>query len=126
MKYKIRHVDGVDVAINKLSDSGQLIMSIPLAPGNLDYDQFVADVVGIGTSCVEGATIAGVVTYTEARMSEYPSLQEQQDMQYWDAVNGTTTWKDKITSIKTKYPKSQVGVTTIAPLPQWVIDLTTS
>ena len=126
MKYKIRHVDGVDVAINKLSDSGQLIMSIPLAPGNLDYDQFVADVVGIGTTCVEGATIAGVVTYTHARMSEYPSLQEQQDMQYWDAVNGTTTWKDKITSIKTRYPKSQVGVTSIAPLPQWVIDLTTS
>ena len=126
MKYKIRQLDGVDLSVNKVSDSGQLIMSIPLAPGNLDYDQFVADVVGIGTTCVEGATIAGVVTYTHARMSEYPSLQEQQDMQYWDAVNGTTTWKDKITSIKTKYPKSQVGVTTIAPLPQWVIDLTTS
>ena len=91
-----------------------------------EYEQFVEDVVGIGTTCVEGATVVGVVTYTEARASEYPSLQEQQDMQYWDAINGTTTWKDKITSIKTKYPKSQVGVTTIAPLPQWVIDLTTS
>ena len=43
--------------------------------------------------------------YKNQRMLEYPSLEEQQDMQYWDAVNGTTTWKDKIAEIKTKYPK---------------------
>ena len=43
--------------------------------------------------------------YKNQRMLEYPSLEEQQDMQYWDAVNGTTTWKDKISEIKTKYPK---------------------
>ena len=46
-------------------------------------------------------------------------------MQYWDAINGTTTWKDKITEIKTKYPKTQVGVTTIANLPDWVVGLST-
>ena len=35
----------------------------------------------------------------------YLSIQEQLDMQYWDAVNGTTTWKDHISAVKAKYPK---------------------
>ena len=98
---------------------------IPRNELNSDYQQFVADVVGIGTTCVEGETVGVTTDYAEARASEYPSLQEQQDMQYWDAINGTTTWKDKITEIKTKYPKTQVGVTTIANLPDWVVGLST-
>ena len=40
-----------------------------------------------------------------ARAAAYPSLQEQQDMQYWDAVNGTTTWKDAIAKVKSDNPK---------------------
>ena len=36
----------------------------------------------------------------------YPSWQEQMDMQYWDSVNGTTTWKDAIAKIKSDNPKS--------------------
>ena len=39
------------------------------------------------------------------RAAEYPSLQEQMDMQYWDAVNGTTTWKDAIAKVKSDNPK---------------------
>ena len=35
----------------------------------------------------------------------YPSIQEQLDMQYWDSVNGTTTWKDAIAAVKTENPK---------------------
>ena len=35
----------------------------------------------------------------------YPSIQEQLDMQYWDSVNGTTTWKDAIATVKTENPK---------------------
>jgi hypothetical protein len=26
-------------------------------------------------------------------------------MQYWDSVNGTTTWKDKIAEVKADNPK---------------------
>lgn len=40
----------------------------------------------------------------EARKKLYPSIQEQLDMQYWDSVNGTTTWKDKIAEIKAAHP----------------------
>ncbi len=35
----------------------------------------------------------------------YASVQDQLDMQYWDNVNGTTTWKDHIAAVKAKYPK---------------------
>ena len=44
--------------------------------------------------------------YQRDRAKEYPSIQEQLDMQYWDSVNGTNTWQDKINEIKTKYPKA--------------------
>jgi len=43
--------------------------------------------------------------YQRNRAKEYPTLQEQLDLQYHDQINGTTKWKDKIKSIKDKYPK---------------------
>ena len=43
--------------------------------------------------------------YIEDR--QYPSIGEQLDMQYWDAVNGTTTWKDAIAQVKADNPKPQ-------------------
>jgi hypothetical protein len=35
----------------------------------------------------------------------YPLIQEQLDMQYWDSVNGTTTWKDAVAKVKADNPK---------------------
>jgi len=43
--------------------------------------------------------------YQRDRASAYPSLADQADMQYWDAVNGTTTWQDAIAKVKADYPK---------------------
>ena len=43
--------------------------------------------------------------YARDRATAYPSIQEQLDMQYWDSVNGTTTWKDAIAAVKTENPK---------------------
>ena len=43
--------------------------------------------------------------YIAARQSAYPSTGDQLDMQYWDAVNGTTTWKDAIAKVKSDNPK---------------------
>jgi hypothetical protein len=43
--------------------------------------------------------------YARDRRASYPSMQEQLDMQYWDSVNGTTTWKDAIAAVKTENPK---------------------
>ena len=43
--------------------------------------------------------------YQRDRAKEYPSIQEQLDMQYWDKINGTSNWQDAINAVKTKYPK---------------------
>ena len=118
--YKIQRVfDGTENVIIRKSDGA----FIPRATGNVDYQQFVTDVVGIGTTCVEGADYVGVTTYTKARAAEYPPLEDQLDKIYH---NGIDAWKADIKAIKDKYPKTQVGITSIAPLPQWVIDLTSS
>ena len=44
-------------------------------------------------------------SYKSKRRAAYPSQEEQWDMQYWDQVNGTTTWKDAIAKVKSDYPK---------------------
>ena len=39
------------------------------------------------------------------RATAYASTGDQLDMQYWDSVNDTTTWKDHIASVKAQFPK---------------------
>ena len=39
-----------------------------------------------------------------ARRSAYGDWNSQLDMQYWDNVNGTTTWKDHVAAVKTANP----------------------
>ena len=41
------------------------------------------------------------------RDRQYPSIGDQLDMQYWDAVNGTTTWKDALAQVKADNPKPE-------------------
>jgi hypothetical protein len=43
--------------------------------------------------------------YVQARQEAYGSIANQLDMQYWDAVNGTTVWKDHIATVKSDNPK---------------------
>ena len=117
IKYKIRNSGGVEDILNL-----ELNIAIPRDSGNRDFQQFKADVVGIGTSCVEGADYVGVTSYTDARKAEYPPLEEQLDKIYHSGVDA---WKADIKAIKDKYPKTQVGVTTVADLPDWVIGIGT-
>ena len=43
--------------------------------------------------------------YMKKRKREYPSIEDQFDMIFWDKKNGTTEWEDSIQVIKNKYPK---------------------
>ena len=43
--------------------------------------------------------------YQRKRQPQYPSIEDQLDMQYWDQVNSTTTWKDAIAKGKSDNPK---------------------
>ena len=55
--------------------------------------------------------------YQENRKYSYPPISEQLDKIYHSGVDA---WMDDIKVIKDKYPKSQVGVTTVAAVPDWV------
>ena len=43
--------------------------------------------------------------YQRDRTEAYASIADQLDMQYWDSVNGTTTWADHIAAVKAAHPK---------------------
>ena len=86
-------------------------------PANREYQQFVNDIYKKGIGIVEGADYVGVTTYTEARAAEYPPIEDQLDKIYHSGINA---WKADIKKIKDKYPKTQVGITSIAPIPDWV------
>ena len=45
--------------------------------------------------------------YQRDRATSYPSIQEQLDMQYWDAVNGTNKWQEAVAKVKTDNPKPE-------------------
>jgi|TARA_R110000796_G_scaffold215812_1_gene331846 hypothetical protein len=57
---------------------------------------------------VETALIADggeSANYAQYRRDAYPSIGDQLDMQYKDAANSTTTWRDAIAAVKSKYTK---------------------
>ncbi len=53
----------------------------------------------------EAEALEAVEEVVNNRKRSYPSIQEQMDLQYWDAVNGTNKWKEAIAAVKTNYPK---------------------
>ena len=65
-----------------------------------DYDQAKID---LGNSKWEQQQYG----YIQARQEAYGSIADQLDMQYWDQVNGTTTWKDYIAKVKSDNPKPE-------------------
>ncbi len=90
---------------------------IPTDSNNTDYQQFVDDIYTNGIGIVEGADYVGVTTYTDARAAEYPPIVDQLDKIYHSGVDA---WKTEIKAIKDKYPKTQVGITSVASIPDWV------
>ena len=90
---------------------------IPRDPDNSDYLRFVDDLYTNGIGIVEGADYVGVTTYTEARAAEYPPIVDQLDKIYHEGIDA---WKADIKVIKDKYPKTQVGITSVASIPDWV------
>jgi hypothetical protein len=47
--------------------------------------------------------------YARNRAAEYPSQGDQNDMIYKDMLNSTTTHKDAVEAVKTKWPKNNTG-----------------
>lgn len=53
----------------------------------------------------EYAKYRDTIDYIAKRRDMMPSIPDQLDMQYHDAINGTTVWIDTIRAIKEKIPK---------------------
>ena len=65
---------------------------------NSDYDKPTEK--SLTDALVKQQSDFDALAYARNRASAYPSLSEQADMQYWDLVNSTTTWKDAIAKVK--------------------------
>ena len=93
-------------------------MSIPRSNGNRHYKMFIEDI-ALGNDTVEGPDVRES-SYVELREAAYPSMADQLDMQYWDSVNGTTTWADAIQAVKDAHPTTITGGVTVGEVPAWV------
>ena len=63
-----------------------------------DYDQAITDLANSKWNDQQFG-------YIQARQEAYGSIADQLDMQYWDSVNGTSTWSDYIAQVKSDNPK---------------------
>ena len=62
-------------------------------------------VADIETADTEWTANFNAQAYARNRATAYASTGDQLDMQYWDSVNDTTTWKDHVASVKGQFPK---------------------
>jgi len=105
----VQHKDSY--GITRLSDNA----SIPQAEGNRDYQQFLQDVKVNGLTIVEGAdVIESDYVALRTGVDGYAPTGEQLGM----IADGTQV--AHVADVKTRFPKTITGGTTIADVPTWV------
>ena len=84
-----------------------IVVSIDDSAGAFDKDgkSVTLDAVKIEAARKSLDDAAAAIKYKSDRAAAYASIGDQLDMQYWDAVNGTTTWKDHVAKVKADHPK---------------------
>ena len=83
------------------------VVSIDDGKGAFDKDgnSVTLDVVKVAAARKALDDAAAAIKYKSDRREAFASVGDQLDMQYWDAVNGTTTWKDHVAKVKADHPK---------------------
>ena len=83
------------------------VVSIDDSAGAFDKDgnSVTLDAVKVAAARTSLNEAAAAIKYQSDRAAAYASVGDQLDMQYWDAVNGTTTWKDHVAKVKADHPK---------------------
>ena len=56
---------------------------------------------------VAAIVLAESTAYIQQRADAHIPIGDQLNMQYWDLVNSTTTWKDYVTGINKQFPKPE-------------------
>jgi hypothetical protein len=114
-------VDGVDRTVDCSGESANLhAVQWNGSTGEVEYNDgtpnATIDSISAYQSLIDAHTAAAPVeqseaewlaaqTYDVAREAKYGDIGDQLDMQYKDAVNGTSTWKDHIAQVKSDFPK---------------------
>ena len=82
------------------------VVSIDDSAGAFDKDgkSVTLDAVKVAAARKALDDAAAAIKYKSDRAAAYASIGDQLDMQYWDAVNGTTTWKDHVAKVKADNP----------------------
>ena len=83
------------------------VVSIDDSAGAFDKDgnSVTLDAVKVAAARTSLDAAAAAIKYQSDTAAAYASIGDQLDMQYWDAVNGTSTWKDHVAKVKKDYPK---------------------
>ncbi len=83
------------------------VVSIDDGTGAFDKDgkSVTIDAVKVAAARKALDDAAAAIKYKSDRRAAFASIGDQLDMQYWDAVNGTTTWKDHVAKVKADNPK---------------------
>ena len=83
------------------------VVSIDDSAGAFDKDgkSVTLDAVKVAAARKALDDAAAAIKYKSDRAEAYASVGDQLDMQYWDAVNGTSTWKDHVAKVKADNPK---------------------
>ena len=83
------------------------VVSIDDSAGAFDKDgnSVTLDAVKVAAARKALDDAAAAIKYKSDRAAAFASIGDQLDMQYWDAVNGTTTWKDHVAKVKADHPK---------------------
>ena len=76
-------------------------------PADPDHEEYQRMQVAIQTGKAELVEVddTPVTTYVDDRIAAYANTGDQLDMQYHDAVDSTTTWKDHVSAVKAEHPK---------------------
>jgi hypothetical protein len=70
----------------------------------LEVTEAVRPYIAEDAEVIEGL-VSAYLTSRNVELRQYKPIGEQLDMQYWDKINGTTTWEDHIAEVKAEYPK---------------------
>ncbi len=78
---------------------------IPSDPNNTDRANMLAEIEAGEAEIIP--YVEPEPDYEELRRKAYALTGDQLDMQYHDLVDGTTTWKEHVETVKATYPKPE-------------------
>ena len=95
-------VDGLNIKDSKLVTANSVVAANITADA-IDATKIADNAISeehLDVTSITGHTAETLAGVLSKRASEYPTWQDQMDMQYKDLLNGTTTWKDAVAKVK--------------------------